>query len=192
MATRTTADDDWRTAASVQRLRCYSGTVGAPRERSPGWDMANQRITLELDDETMRYLSTVGKPIEVLARLAASAADGVRNHHPHRDQTDVSLRAERAETDATDSAEREVDQKQVDALVQAGRERADEDNSDRHRIDSPTAEADSVALEHERSNEDAAVGRVRAERKHLERTCLLPNATPPIAISRASARTSTR
>jgi len=48
--------------------------------------MAKQSITVELDDETIRYLAVLGKstavpdggPAEVLAHLACSAADGVR------------------------------------------------------------------------------------------------------------------
>jgi hypothetical protein len=147
--------------------------------------MANQSITVELDEETIRCLTAVGRPIDVLARLALSAADGVRNRHPQRDQTDVSLRLERAEADAIEAKEREADEKQLDALVQTGRHRADliaqaarEDADRQRRLDSPTAEADAeldrarVVLDQERSKEDAEIGRVRAERRR-SRTGLL-------------------
>ena len=40
--------------------------------------MAKRSITVALDDETIRHLAMLGDPIEVLARLADSAADGVR------------------------------------------------------------------------------------------------------------------
>ena len=67
--------------------------------------MANQSITVELDEETIRCLTAVGKPIDVLAHLARSTADGVRNRYPQRDQTDVSLRIERAEADDYETKE---------------------------------------------------------------------------------------
>ena len=40
--------------------------------------MTKQSITIELDNETIRCLATVGRPIDVLARLADSAADSMR------------------------------------------------------------------------------------------------------------------
>ena len=46
--------------------------------------MAKQDITVELDDETLRNLAVLGNPVEVLARLAHSAADVVL--HPGHDR----------------------------------------------------------------------------------------------------------
>jgi hypothetical protein len=41
--------------------------------------MASTRpVTLDLDDDTLRYLAVLGRPAEVLALLASAAADGVR------------------------------------------------------------------------------------------------------------------
>ncbi len=140
--------------------------------------MTNQRLTVELDDETMRCLAAVGKPIEVLARLAQSAADGVRNRLPSRDQTDVSLRSERAEADALVAKNVEAIEKQVDALVRTGRLRDDliadaarNDADLQRRPGSPTADADAdferarAAIEHARSGEDAVIARTRTERR---------------------------
>lgn len=62
--------------------------------------MEKRSITVELDDETIRSLAVLGDPIEVLARLACSAADGVhRPGHPNREQTNESLRVERDKSD---------------------------------------------------------------------------------------------
>ena len=64
--------------------------------------MTKQGITVELDDETIRSLAVLGKPIDVLAHLAHSAADGARGPaHPQRRQADESLRVER-ERETTD------------------------------------------------------------------------------------------
>lgn len=146
--------------------------------------MANQSITVELDDETLRCLAAEGKPIEVLARLAHSAADGVRNRQPHRDQTDVSLRIEREEADALEARDVEAIEKQVDALVKTGRHRADvlaeaaRKDIEERLLDSPTADADleferaRAALEHERSDQDAQIARTRTARRR-SRTDLL-------------------
>ena len=140
--------------------------------------MANQSITVELDEETIRCLTAVGKPIDVLARLAHSAADGVRNRYPQRDQTDVSLRIERAEADDYETKESEANEKQVDALVLTGRHRVDEiaqaarDDAARQRDpQSITSQADSefdrarAVLEDQRSSSDVALEHERSERR---------------------------
>ena len=140
--------------------------------------MANQSITVELDDETVRCLAAVGKPIDVLARLAHSAADGVRGRHPRRDQTDVSLRGERANADALEEKQRGAIEREVDALVNTGRHRVDQvlqvarNESERQlRSRSTIAEADveferaRAVREGERSSADAELERERAERR---------------------------
>jgi signal transduction histidine kinase len=140
--------------------------------------MAKQTITVELDEETIRCLAMVGKPIEVLAHLARSAADGVR--HPHRDQTDVSLRVERDKADAAVAKEREVVEQAADEVIRIARQRADQvvhaarQESDRERGPQSTAtegrserartRADGL-LENERSNADAVLENERAEQR---------------------------
>jgi len=140
--------------------------------------MTNQSITVELDEETVRYLTTLGEPIVVLARLAASAADGFRNRHPQRDQTDVSLRVERAEADNYDTKKREANEKQEDELLHIGRHRVDQlaqaqrADADRERGRS-TGEADAAfereraILEVQRSSSDVALGWERVERRRF-------------------------
>ena len=89
--------------------------------------MAKQSITVELDDETIRYLAVLGKPIEVLAHLAHSAADGVRRpDRRHRDQTDESLRVERDKADAAVAKKREVVEGVADEVMRIARQRADQ------------------------------------------------------------------
>jgi signal transduction histidine kinase len=135
-----------------------------------------QSITVELDDETIRGLAVLGKPIEVLAHLAHCAADGVR--HPHRDQTDESLRVERDKADVAVAKRREVVEEAADEVLRLARQRADQvvhaarDESDRGRGPQSTAtegsserertRADGV-LEDERSNADALLKNERAE-----------------------------
>ena len=65
--------------------------------------MATRSITVELDDATLAYLAALGKPVDVLARLARSAADGAADSHREtRGLTDESLRSEREEADLPD------------------------------------------------------------------------------------------
>jgi signal transduction histidine kinase len=142
--------------------------------------MAKRSITLELDDETIRHLAVLGKPNEVLALLAYSAADGAQRHgqQPQRDQTDESLRVERDKADAGDAEKREAVDQAADEVVRIARHRADQtvqiarDDADR-RSQSTASEAISegersradVVLEHERSTADAKLGHERAERR---------------------------
>jgi signal transduction histidine kinase len=67
--------------------------------------VAKQTITVELDDETIACLITLGNPAEALARLADSMADAVCHANAQRRAlTDESLRVERdkADTDVAD------------------------------------------------------------------------------------------
>ncbi|MBL0216728.1 MAG: PAS domain S-box protein [Myxococcales bacterium] len=117
--------------------------------------MANHRITVELNDETIRCLAAVGKPDEVLARLAHSAADGVRNRHPQRDQTDVSLRIERASTDARETLDSEAIESQ--AVAQAAREtERSAENAELHNVRAARrrSRSDLVAAEREATDLD--------------------------------------
>jgi phosphoserine phosphatase RsbU/P len=141
--------------------------------------MAKQSITVELDDETLRYLAVLGEPMEVLAQLAYSAADGVRRpDRERRAQTDKSLRIERHKTDLAIAKERETIEGAADDVVRIARQRADQvvqiarDDADDERRPQPTAtkasserertRADRL-LEDERSNADAALEHERAE-----------------------------
>ena len=77
--------------------------------------MAKQSITVELDDETIRYLAVLGNPIEVVARLAYSAADGVRRPgHKRRTQTNQSLQIERDNTDIAIAKDRDIVEEEAD------------------------------------------------------------------------------
>jgi signal transduction histidine kinase len=143
--------------------------------------MAKQRITVELDEETIRYLAMLGKPIEVLAQLAHSAADGLRRpDRRHRDQTDESLRVERDKTDAAVAKKREVVEGVADEVIRIARQRADQvvhaarDESDRERGPQPTATEGSSERERtradglladERSNADAVLENERSEQR---------------------------
>lgn len=140
--------------------------------------MAKQSITVELDDETIRSLAALGKPIEVLAQLANSAAEGVRRPgHERREQTDASLLVERETSDAAIAKDRAVVEKKADDVVRMARQRADQvvqtarRDADRVRSRQRTAtgagserartRADDV-VKHERSSADAVVGVERA------------------------------
>ena len=142
--------------------------------------MAKQSITIELDDETIRYLAVLGKPIEVLARLADSAADGVRRPgHERRAQTNQSLRIERDKTDVAIAKERDTIEGVADDVVWIARQRADQvvrtaraDADSKRRPQSTATEASSERertradglLADERSNADAVLADERAER----------------------------
>ena len=63
--------------------------------------MGTRSITVELDDQTVASLAALGKPVDVLTRLAHSAADGARgSDEEKRGLTDESLRSEREKADA--------------------------------------------------------------------------------------------
>ena len=141
--------------------------------------MAKQILPVELDDETIQSLAVLGKPIEVIAHLADSAADGVRSPgQPKRDQTDESLRAERNKADAAAAKKRESVEEAADEVVRIARQRADQvvqtarDDADgERRPQSAATEASSerrrtradVLLEDERSSADAVLQHERAE-----------------------------
>ena len=143
--------------------------------------MEKQSITVELDEETIRYLAKLGEPIEVLAQLAHSAADGVRRPgHAHRDQTDESLQVERDKADAAVAKMRDVVEGVADEVIRIARQRADQvvhaarDESDRERGPQPTATEGSSERERsradglladERSNADAVLKNERSEQR---------------------------
>ncbi len=121
--------------------------------------MAKQCITVELDDETIRDMTVLGKPIEVLAQLARSAAEGVRYPgRPRRDQTDESLRIERDKADDALTKERELVEGAADEIVRIARERADHVvQTARHDADGeqpPQSTAAGASAEHERRRAD--------------------------------------
>ena len=141
--------------------------------------MAKQIISVELDDETIRDLALLGKPIEVLALLAYSATEGKRHpDHPRRYRTDESLRVERSKADAAFAKKREAVEGEADKVVRIARQRADQlvqtarDNADHERRPQSTAtepgsertRADGL-LEHERSTADSVLADERRERR---------------------------
>src|ERR1035438_4560061 len=78
-----------------------------PSARKNGRAMVKQNIIVDLDSETIHYLAALGKPTDVLARLAFSAADGVRRpRRPKREPTNESLRVEREKSDVAVAKER--------------------------------------------------------------------------------------
>lgn len=88
--------------------------------------MKKHSINIELDDETLRDLAVLGEPIEVLARLAHSVADGVRGPgRSARDRTDHSLQNERDKSDVAIAQERENVENRADEVMRVARERAD-------------------------------------------------------------------
>jgi signal transduction histidine kinase len=150
--------------------------------------MAKQTISVELDEETVRNLAVLGKPIEVLSRLASSAADGVSRDHPRRDQTDVSLRTERDKADDRDADKHEalaraadevvrIARDLADQLVQAARDEADDVSrprtmAARDRADRERTRADGV-LENERSTADATLEDERARGRRSRANMLI-------------------
>lgn len=143
--------------------------------------MTKQIIPVELDDETIGCLAALGNPAEVLARLAGSAADGVRRPgRKRRAETDKSLRGEREKTDVVIARESETVEDTTDDALRIARQRADQiaqtarDEADDERHPQSTAtEASSQRrrireadlLENERSNADAGLKQERAERR---------------------------
>jgi signal transduction histidine kinase len=118
--------------------------------------MAKQSITVELDDETIRSLAVLGKPSEVLARLAYSAAEGLRRpDRGQRTQTDQSLRIERDKSDDAIAKDREIVEGVADDVVRIARQRADQvlqtarDDADGER--GPLSTATEASSERERS-----------------------------------------
>jgi signal transduction histidine kinase len=152
--------------------------------------MSTQSITVELSEETIRSLTALGKPSDVLARLAHSAADGLgrtshrrANSAGQREHTDASLRTERETADARDADKLAAIEHAADAVVRTARQRADQvvltarEVADGERVPPSTPpNVDSVRLraraddlvEAERSSADAVVEQERAERRgHL-------------------------
>ena len=142
--------------------------------------MAKLSIIVELDADTVSRLAVLGKPSEVLERLATSAADGALGpqHQPRREKTDDSLQIERTKTDAAIADQRSSVDGAANEVVVIARQRADEvlkvarhgadaehrtpstaSNTERERTD-----ADAV-LKDERSNVDAVLEHEREGRR---------------------------
>ncbi|RKH41406.1 sensor histidine kinase [Corallococcus sicarius] len=112
--------------------------------------MTKQSITVELDDETIRYLSVLGPPTDVLARLAYSAAEGVRHpSYPKRDQTDKSLRVERNTSDDRDEGRRK--------LLAVERESTDTD------LSGERSHSDTVLVDQREANERMVGATIQAQ-----------------------------
>lgn len=130
--------------------------------------MSKQTITVELDDETIRYLAGLGEPTEVLARLAYFAAEDVDHRgRPRRDQTNESLRIERQKTDNVLTMARDSDEGVADEVVRIARERADlVVQTARHDADSKRPPQEAVAKassERERKRADGLVEDQRSD-----------------------------
>ncbi len=145
---------------------------GSPRTsaRKNGRAMVKQNIIVELDSETIHYLAALGKPTDVLARLAFSAADGVRRPgRPKREQTNESLRVEREKSDVAVAKERAA----VEASARSGRsDRADflaveRDSTDKGLI-GERAYADTLMVDQREANERMVRATIRAEELALE------------------------
>src|ERR1019366_1732489 len=131
--------------------------------------MAKQNIIVELDSETIRYLTALGNPADVLARLAFSAADGVRRPgHPKREQTNESLRVERDKSDVAIAKERAA----LEASARSGRsDRADflaeRDSTDKD-LTGERAHADTLIVDQREANAQMVRATIRAEELALE------------------------
>ncbi len=118
--------------------------------------MAKRRITVELDEETVRSLAVLGDPTEVLAQLAHSSAASVhRPDHPRRDQTDASLRRERGKADAA------VPQEDFFAVE---RKTTDQD------LSGERTHTDSVIVDQREANERMVAATIRAQELAEEAT----------------------
>ena len=134
--------------------------------------MATQ-ITVELDDETTACLAVLGEPTEVLARLAHSAAVGVRRpDHERRELTDDSLRVERDKADTGVADEQIVADEVVriargraDQVVRTARDVAEQEHGPESTAGAAGSERARTVLEHERSNADAVLVGERVARK---------------------------
>ena len=134
--------------------------------------MSKQRISVELDDETIRCLALLGKPIEVLAHLARSAADGVcRPGHSLREETNEGLRVERNKSDKGVRIARGRADQVVPVLdserTQPRRLRADflsteRGATDRH-LSRERADADALAVDQREANAQMVSETVRAQ-----------------------------
>ncbi len=147
--------------------------------------MAKQHFTVELDDETVRAMTVLGDPTELLVRFARSAADSVcYPGRPRRDQTDASLRIERHKADDALTKERDLLEQAADEIVRLARERADHvvhtarhDADIEHPPQSTAADASSQherrradsILDDERSSADALLRNERAESRREDR-----------------------
>src|SRR5688572_13611439 len=123
-------------------------------------------LTVELDEETIGHLATLGEPIEVLAQLAYSAAEGVRMPgRERREQTDESLRTERGKTDVAIAKERKRLDEVADDVVQVARKRADElVRSARQKADTqPQSKGTEVRSERTRARADGLVEKERSD-----------------------------
>ncbi len=126
--------------------------------------MPKQTITIELDAETIRRLTALGEPREVLLCLAHSVADGTgRPARVQRDQTDTSLKAERdkadVEIDASAGPEDAPTEAQGDRHVALTVERAATDLG----LTGERTHADTVLIDQREANEQMVIATLRAQ-----------------------------
>ncbi len=83
-------------------------------------------LIVDVDDQVLSWLAAAGEPAEVLAKLARSAASGVRlPNEERRHRTNESLRVEREKTDSAVGARRDADEDAADQVIKTARDRAD-------------------------------------------------------------------
>jgi signal transduction histidine kinase len=145
--------------------------------------MTKQSLTVEFDVDTLRQLTALGNPAEVIAQLVHSTVQAVCvPAGVGREHTDRSLRSERETSDAALATNRRIVEQAADAVVQLARERADavvqaaRDVADDGRVPhSSAAEARSrraradERLATERSTADAQLEHERGLRPPAER-----------------------
>jgi len=126
--------------------------------------MAKQTITVELDAETIRRLTALGEPGEVLLRLARSVADDTS--HParaQRDRTDASLRAERDKFDDESDASAEPEDGRVEGQSPGHRSLTVEREATDLGLTGERAQADTVLVDQREANEKMVLATLRAQ-----------------------------
>lgn len=125
--------------------------------------MPKQRVTVELDAETIRRLAALGEPSEVLAHMARSVAD--TTGHParvQRDRTDTSLRAERDRVDdRLEAGAAPADARAERSSPRGGLLTAEREATDQG-LSGERAQADTVLVDQREANENLVLATLRA------------------------------
>lgn len=125
--------------------------------------MAKQTITVELDAETIRRLTALGEPSEVLLRLARSVADDTG--HParaQRDRTDTSLRAERDKVDECSGPDARLEARAQGQSPGHGSLTVEREATDLG-LTNERAQADTVLVDQREANEKMVLATLRAQ-----------------------------
>lgn len=123
--------------------------------------MAKRSISVDLDDQTLRALVRLGKPSEVLAKLAHSAAHGgLQPGDTQRDHTDESLRVERNTVDVAIARKRE-------AVDNAGRMDVEREATDKD-LTNERAAVDTLVDDQREANQQMVGATIRAQELAVE------------------------